>query len=1125
LSDLLTWLEGQGLSKYAGVLADNEVDLEILPALSEQDLEKIGIPLGARKKLLNALAGLRAGAAGEARVEAESFTPAGGERRQLTVMFCDMVGFTELASGLDPEVLQRIIHAYEDLCAVAITRYAGYVFQRLGDGIVAFFGYPLAHEGEAERAIHAGLEIIKALAKLEVPEVGRLQVRIGIATGVVVVVSTEKGAVGETMNLAARLQGIAQPGSVVVSERVQRLGGGSFRYEDLGEHTLKGISRPARAYRVLGVSEAASRFEAATQKGLTPLVGREQEIGLLRAHWELAQDGEGQVVLLSGEPGLGKSRILSALREQVEARGARVLRLQCSPYYVNSALYPSIDNFERVLRFGRDEPAASKLDKLEALIVKHYGRPVEDVRLIASLLSIPCEDRYGALSLTPQRQKDETLRALVDLTEAAARRAPSVLLYEDVHWADPTTLEVLDLLIDRVLRFPLLIVLTHRPEFHNRWSGHGHVTALNLSRLTRAQSSTLIRNLAGGKALPPDLLEQLLAKTDGVPLFVEELTKSVLESGELRDAGDRYEYSGATRAITIPATLRDSLMARLDRYLPVREIAQIGAAIGREFSYELISAVSPRSKPELDEALAQLTESGLAFRRREIPEAVYTFKHALVRDTAYDSLLQSRRQELHRKIARVIEQRLPASKDTEPELLAHHYTEAGMIQEAVGYWIKAGQRAVDRSAYREALGHLAAGLGLIPSLPPSLERKQQELQLQTARAAALQATQGFGGEETGRAYSRARELCAELGDAPEVFPVLHGVFLFHMLRGETQRGYDAATECLRRAQTQEQLTPLMIGHRSVGSALLHLGKFPEAAEHLRQLCELVESEYQHSSTVHGLSRGSERLAPQPLLYGIHPRTAARAFLSLTLYALGYPNQAHAAAMDALDHAQQLGHLQNLGYALYWSNLTGIQLGEFAAVKERAQRLQALAEHGFSQWAAFGTFQHGLALAALGDTESGIPQMKQGLKEYRALGSVLYLPSMEALLAVALARTQHMGEAMATISDAVARATETRELWFQAELHRLRGELWRQSAPDMAESCFRQALATAQGQGAKSWELRAATSLAHLRCDQGEYEQAHQLLAPVYAWFDEGFETPDLRDAKALLEELETARTG
>ena len=502
MSDLLTWLEGQGLSKYAGVLADNEVDLEILPALSEQDLEKIGIPLGPRKKLLNAFAELRAGAAGERRAEAGSFTPAGGERRQLTVMFCDMVGFTELASRLDPEVLQRIIHSYEDLCAVAITRYAGYVFQRLGDGIVAFFGYPLAHEGEAERAIHAGLEIVKALSKLEVPEVGRIQVRIGVATGVVVVVSTEKGAVGETMNLAARLQGIAQPGSVVVSERVQQLGGGSFRYEDLGEHTLKGIARPSHAYRVLGVSEAASRFEAATQRGLTPLVGRARQIGLLLEHWELAQGGEGQVVLLSGEPGVGKSRVLSALRERLEARGARALQLQCSPYYMNSALYPSIDNFERALRFGRDESAASKLDKLEALVVERYGRPIQDVRLIASLLSIPFEDRYGALSLSPQRQKEETLRALVELTEAAARRVPSVVLYEDVHWADPTTLEALDLLIDRVVRCPLLVVLTHRPEFHNRWAGLGHVMALSLSRLTRAQSSALVASVTGGKACP-----------------------------------------------------------------------------------------------------------------------------------------------------------------------------------------------------------------------------------------------------------------------------------------------------------------------------------------------------------------------------------------------------------------------------------------------------------------------------------------------------------------------------------------------------------------------------------------------------------------------------------------------
>ena len=449
--------------------------------------------------------------------------------------------------------------------------------------------------------------------------------------------------------------------------------GNAFELTDLGEHDLKGIAEPVHAWRVERALVTESRFDANRGGGaLTPLVGREEELDLLLRRWSQANDGEGQVVLLSGEPGIGKSRILSALRQRLEVQGVQALRFQCSPYYVNSAFWPVIDNFERALKFVRDETAEAKLDKLEALIVTHYGRPLADVRFVAAILSIPCEQRYGALTMTPQKHKDETLRTLVDITEAAARQQPSMMLFEDAHWADPTTLEVLDLLIDRVKAVPLLVVLTHRPEFQSRWSEQGHVGALNLSKLTRTQSAAMVSALAGGKALPGALLEQILTRTDGVPLFVEELTKSILESGELKEAGDHYEYGGSARAVTIPATLRDSLMARLDRFMPVKEIAQIGAAIGREFSYELIAAVAPMPQAQLDDALARLSESGLAFRRGTPPDAVYTFKHALVQDAAYDSLLKSRRQELHAKIARVIEQRFPNIKTTEPEVLAHH---------------------------------------------------------------------------------------------------------------------------------------------------------------------------------------------------------------------------------------------------------------------------------------------------------------------------------------------------------------------------------------------------------------------------------------------------------------------
>ena len=1122
MGDLTSWLDGLGLGKYASVLAKNEVDLEVLPVLNEQDLEKIGIPLGARKKLLQAIAAIESAPpqvpasdlrspavttaeAPQATDSPEPVSLASGERRQLTVLFCDMVGFTELASRLDPEVLEGVVRRYEDACAAAVTRYDGNVFQRMGDGIVAFFGYPLAHESDAERAVLAGLEIISALAELEFADIGRLQVRVGIATGLVVISSATKGAVGEAMNLASRLQGIAQPGNVVISDRVHRLCGGSFEYEDLPKQSLKGIPLPTQAFCVLGVNEAVSRFEAATLGGLTPMVGREQEISLLMERWELAQDGEGQVVLLSGEPGIGKSRILSVLRDRLESKGARTIAFQCSPFYVNTPFYPSIHNFERSFQFTPDESPASKLDKLEALVVGSYGRPVKDVRFVASLLSIPYEDRYGPLSMTPQRQKEETLRTLVDLTEAVARKQPVLLLFEDAHWADFSTLEVLDMLVAGATATSMLIVLSHRPEFKSRWSEHGHVVALNLSKLTRVQSTALISELAGSKALPAGLVEDIVKKTDGVPLFVEELTKSILESGELRDAGDHYEYVGAADSIAIPATLRDALMGRLDRYQPAREVAQVAAAIGREFSHEMISAVATQSKAKLDEALAQLTDSGLVFRRGTIPNTVFTFKHALVRETAYDSLLKSRRHELHRKIAHVMEERFPAIKETEPEILAHHCAEGNMIPEAVSYWIKAGQRAEDHSAYREALGHLDNSLRLLSSLPTGTERDRQELRLQTARAAALQATQGFASKETGEAWTRARELCAGLGNAPEVFPVLHGIFLFHMLRGEVQTGHDVATECYRRAEGQDQVIPRMFGHRSLGSALLHLGKFSDAGEHLREMWRLADTaSAEFSSNV----------------YGLHPRTAAPAFLSLADFASGYPTRARAAAADALDHAEQLGYLHNLCYALYWSNKTFIQLREFDSVRERALRLQSLGrDEGYPQWMAFGAFQEGVALAGLGDCESGAARMQQGIKAYRALDSVLYLPFMEAQLAIALASTGHRDEAMSTINSAILQAQRTQELWFEAEIHRLQGDLQQQSAPDAAEASYRRALDLAREQRAKAWELRTATSLARLIRDQGSSNQAHELLDPVYKWFTEGHESPDLQDAKQLLKDV------
>jgi class 3 adenylate cyclase/predicted ATPase len=1120
MSDIRQWLTDLGLERYCNVFEREELTPANLPELSDDELKDLGLPLGPRKTILKAINALRTSdTIGPSRSPDSDITEQlteknlasrnalEGERRQLTVLFCDIVGSTELANRIDPEILEKILHAYEDACAACITRYEGYVFRRIGDGIVAFFGYPLAHEGEAERAIHAGLAIIAALSKLDVPDVGHLAVRIGIASGLVVVSSAEKGAEGEPLNLASRLQGIAQPGSIVVSERVSRLARGSFNYEDMGEQALKGYAQPTRAYRIVGVSEATSRFEAATQEGLTPLVGREQELGLLLDRWALAQDGEGQVVLLSGEPGIGKSRILIALRDRLDARGAQALRFQCSPYYMNSAFWPSIDNFERALKFGRDESPASKLNKLEALIVTHYGRPLTDVRFIASMLSIPCEERYGAHTMTPQKHKDETLRSLVDLAEAAARKQPSVMLYEDVHWADPTSLEALDLLIDRVRSFPLLIVLTHRPEFHSRWGVHGHVAGLNLSKLMRGQSITMISKLAGSKVLPVELVEQILAKTDGVPLFVEELTKSILESSELKEGADRYDYAGTTHSITIPATLRDSLMARLDRYMPVKEIAQIGAAIGREFSYELVAAVAPRAKAELEDALERLTASGLAFRRGTPPDATYTFKHALVQDAAYDSLLKSRRQELHRKIARVIEERFPNIKTTEPEVLAHHLTTAHLAEAAIPLWRAAGELSMRRMALTEAISHLTRGLEVISTLPPSSGRDAGELELRTLLGAALIATRGFASPEVEQTYGRARVLCRQMGDTPKIFPVLFGLWAFYLVRADLPATRELVDQLWQLARGAQDSALLSVAHRAMATTFHFQGEFVLAQEHEVQGIALYDSQ-EHSSLA--------------LLYGEHPAVVCQCFAAHDLWYLGYPDRALVSIQDALTRAQQLAHPFMLVHTLDFAAWLHLYRREGQLTREQAEADIALAtEHKIAFFLAHGTIFRGWALVEQGRGTEGIAQIRQGLAAYRATGAECERPYLLALQAEAYGKVGQPEEGMLVLEEALA---DVRRGWrcCEAELYRLKGELLLEVSAEgkaEAEACFHKALDIARHQQARSLELRAAVSLSRLWQGQGKRAAAHQLLLAIYDWFSEGFETTDLREARVLLEAL------
>jgi class 3 adenylate cyclase len=792
--DLLAWPRAGTVR--AGI-RDNALDGEVLPDLTDADLAALGVLLGHRKKLLKAIAALQAPATAEPAAPRGAVAPEPSlvttrapeaERRQLTVLFCDLVGSTALAARLDPEDMGRVIRTYHETCARVVERWDGHVAKYMGDGVLAYFGWPQAHEDEAERAVRAGLELVEAVGALDSPASaagdGRekkqpLAARVGVATGLVMVgeligegAAKEQMVVGETPNLAARLQALAAPGSVVISQSTRRLVGGLFQLADLGPRRLKGFAEPLAAWRVEDEGPAEGRFEALHGEHLTPLVGREHELGILLERWAWAKDGEGQIVLLSGEPGIGKSRLTRSLIERLAAAPHTRLRYYCSPHHTNSALYPVTEQLERASGLLVEDSAETRLDKLEVVLAEATDNFVEVAPLIAALLSIQAKPRYPPLNLTPEEQKLRTFEALLGQIAGLAERFPVLMVLEDAQWIDPTTSELFGLVIDRIQHLPVLLLITFRPEFMPPWTGFTHVTSLTLSRLGQRQGAQMIERLTGGKSLPAEVLEQILLKTDGVPLFLEELTKTVLESGMLTEAGDHYELSGSLPLLAIPATLHDSLMARLDRLAPVKEVAQIGAVIGREFSHELLSAVAPMSANQLGDALEQLVNSELVFCRGTPPGATYSFKHALVQDTAYQSLLKLKRQQLHARIAQVLE--LSPEAEAAPEVLAQHFTDAGLDAQAVRYWHKAGELAAGRSANVEAIAHLGKGLELVAKLPDEPKRAEEEFALRLAVGGLLIATEGYAVAEVERTYGRAWALCDQLGRSAELFPVLRG---------------------------------------------------------------------------------------------------------------------------------------------------------------------------------------------------------------------------------------------------------------------------------------------------------------------------------------------------------------
>ena len=1045
-------------------------------------------------------------------------TPLDAERRQLTVLFCDLVDSTVLASQLDPEDLREVIQAYQATCAEVIQRFDGHIAQYLGDGLLVYFGYPQAHEDDAYRAIRTGLGIIEVMgtlnSRLAQRQGVRLAIRMGIHTGLVVVGGMGGGdrhehlALGDTPNIAARLQGLAAPDTVVISDATSRLVQGYFTCQALGTHTLRGVDTPMQVYQVLAASAAQSRLDVAAASGLTPLVGRETEVTLLRERWAQARDGLGQVVLLSGEAGIGKSRLVRVLTERVVAEGAPRLTLHCSPYHTNSAFYPVIDHLHRLLHWHREVLPEARLVMLEQAL-QAARLPLEEVvPLLAALLAVPVPERYPPLTLSPPRQKQKTQEALVAWLLAETAQQPVLTVWEDLHWADPSTLELLGLLLDQVPTARLLLVLTARPEFRPPWGLRAYLTQLTLTRLVRQEVEEMVLRVTGGKPLPAEVVQQIVAKTDGVPLFVEELVKMVLESGLLREEDAHYVLTSPLPPLAIPTTLHDSLMARLDRLTTARDLAQLGAVLGREFSYELLRAVSSLDETTLQQGLAQLIDAELVYQRGLPPRSQYSFKHALIQDAAYQSLLKSTRQRAHQRIAQVLEAQFPETVETQPELLAQHYTEAGLSAQAITYWQHAGQRALQRSANLEAVNHVTKGLEVLTALPETRERAQQELALHLTLGPALMNTRGPSALEVERTYARACELGRQVGDTAQLFPALWGLAYAHMAGAKLQRACELGEELLGVARQLQDPVLLLEAHRALVVPLMWLGELGLA----------------HTHAQHGLALyDPQQMRAHAVRYGQDSGITCRVVGALCLWLLGYPDQARQWSEAALSQAQRLRHAFTLAQALLFSaNLHQLRR-EAVVAQERAEAQLALCtEHGFAYYLAWGTVQQGWALAAQGQWAEGIVQIREGLTAWRAIGARIPWAWFLALLAEACGRAGQVEAGLRALDEALEARQTSEDRFYEAELYRLKGVLLLQQSAEHqgeAEEHLQQALALACRQQAKSLELRAAMSLSRLWQQQGKRAEARALLASVYGWFTEGFDTADLQDAKALLEAL------
>jgi class 3 adenylate cyclase/tetratricopeptide (TPR) repeat protein len=1121
MDDIRELLARLGLERYRSAFSSNDVDLSTLPYLTDDDLVSLGLSLGHRRKLMAAIKQLSGGqqATASKEVATESTNRVDqAERRQLTVMFCDLVGSTQLSAELDPEDLRLIMRRYQEAASNAVKAHEGFVAKLLGDGILVYFGFPKAKENDCERAVRAGLEVIEAVNQIHTKaNSGRpLQVRVGIATGLVVV-GEMTGAdaveahaiVGETPNLAARLQSIAEPGAVVISAETLELIGAIFEYRDLGPTSIAGFESPVRAWQVLREARASNRFDALRGAHMTTLIGRDEQVDVLRRRWQNAQRGNGGVVLISGEPGIGKSRLVQTLRSEVTNDASRCLQYQCSQFNVDKAFAPVIGHFEHAAGFSHDDSADVRVTKLEAVLLE----PKLDSEILTGLLRIPGRRQISEIEPDPELRKQRVLKTLINEVELHLVRGPVLLVIEDLQWADASTKEFIDRLVEVCVERPLLLLVTTRPNFDAPWIAQSNVSFIMLNRLDAKGIRALILATTKGKMLPESVAKQIELRTDGIPLFVEELTRSVIQSGILKKEADRFVLTGALPQQEIPTTLHETLTSRLDRMPASKETAQIGAVIGRQFPYRVISAVSSTEEQSLAAALADLEAERILSRRGAGSSAVYEFRHALIQEAAYSSLLKSRRAELHERIARCLIGDMPGESGSDPATVAHHLTEAGKFDEAVDYWLAAGELSIETSGYIEALSNFSVALRLLRQLPSGPARHEREITTLLLAGPCQVQVLGPASNDVLETYSTAVEFCENHGTLEQRFKALWGLWFYRFMLGDVSKMRDLAEQLIPLAKDLGDQSLILEGHHCEWAALSLLGDLEGALQSTKEGIRRYRSEEHHWMTFH---------------YGGHdPGLCARNLNAVNLCLLGYPDQAKAVSDDAVERAVALDHAYTLLEGLFCALIVMMLRRDHSAVRTHARHLIELTEVGRlpSQAKALATGFLGWVQTETGNAAEGLSNMQSSVADWQSFWGAWCFP-LDAAFAMLLARQGHADEALEFIDTSKEAGGSTGGTWWEAEFLRVRGEtliLRNPADHDGARACLAEALDVAQSRNARLLELRAAHDLAQI-CEQiGDYSVAHDVLAPVLTWFTEGHDLPDYINAKALMERIELQR--